>query len=264
MGKYWTMYTLGIQNAIAYRGPMIFWILGALIQALIPIALWLTLQPGTLIGSYSKSGIITYYILAFILGRFLAWYPANWIRDEIKSGEIVGTVILKPINLFKRTFAGEAAWHTVSFSFEFFISIAILYVFREYFVFLVTWSNLVPIIFAVTLALFITLTISTCVGLLAFWLTEVEIVDAIFWVLLSIFGGYAVPLTFFPKNLQGLIDLLPFRYMFSFPLEIYFGKVSSTQMFYGFLVGSVWLVVLYLTYRWMWRNGLKVYTAWGN
>ena len=100
-------------------------------------------------------------------------------------------------------------------------------------------------------------------GLIAFWTTHTSSMDAMYWMAISLLGGHGLPVSFLPENIRGLIYLLPFRYLFSFPLEIYFGKLSVEEIVWGFGVGIYWLVLFLFLYRWMWRQGRKAYASFG-
>ncbi len=56
--------------------------------------------------------------------------------------------------------------------------------------------------------------------------------------LLQLAAGELVPLALFPAQLGGLLTALPFRYTFSFPVEIFLGKLGNA----GILAGFAWQV----------------------
>ncbi len=51
--------------------------------------------------------------------------------------------------------------------------------------------------------------------------------------------------------------------MFSFPLEIYFGKLSGMEIVQGGIIGIVWVGILTQLYQLMWSRGRRAYTAFG-
>ncbi|MDP1743502.1 MAG: ABC-2 family transporter protein, partial [Candidatus Amesbacteria bacterium] len=56
---------------------------------------------------------------------------------------------------------------------------------------------------------------------------------------------------------------LPFRYMYSFPLEIILGKLAGKEIVFGFTVGIIWILILVIIYKTMWSKGTKAYTSAG-
>jgi ABC-2 type transport system permease protein len=51
--------------------------------------------------------------------------------------------------------------------------------------------------------------------------------------------------------------------MLSFPIEVLSGKLNLDQIGKGFAVTGVWAIVFLLLIKFIWRRGLKVYTAYG-
>jgi ABC-2 type transport system permease protein len=80
------------------------------------------------------------------------------------------------------------------------------------------------------------------------------------WALL---GGMIVPVATFPEKIRILAGYLPYRYMLSFPIEVLSGKLNLDQIGKGFAVTGVWAIVFLLLIKFIWRRGLKVYTAYG-
>jgi ABC-2 type transport system permease protein len=71
------------------------------------------------------------------------------------------------------------------------------------------------------------------------------------------------PLAVLPAWGQQLASALPFRWMFSFPLELLLGRVSPTQTVQGFLMQALWLAVVGLLMRVIWRSAVRQYGAVG-
>ena len=263
MSKYWGYFRQGIQNTLVYRGAMIFWLLGNIMAVATMVFVWLSADAGMLIGGYTKSELITYYVVSIFLAWIIAWYPF-WIADDIKSGDIIGQILLKPVSLYWRAFMSDLAWHAISIFFGFVASGVIWFFLKNYFIFSMSLDKFVFILLAMVLAIFVVFGFCVVVSLAAFWLTETNGVIDVFWILLTIFGGQAYPLTFLPKGIfTTLSTVLPFRYMFSFPMEIYFEKLSTPQIFQGFSIGLFWVIFIAFAYKIVWKKGVKVYNAWG-
>ena len=101
-------------------------------------------------------------------------------------------------------------------------------------------------------------------ALLAFWFTKVDTLDALFWAGRIIFGGQVVPISFLPGIFKTLAYALPFRYMFSFPLEIYFNKLDSLQLISGLIMQIIWIMIFLLSYKVLFSRGVKAYESYGN
>jgi ABC-2 type transport system permease protein len=104
-----------------------------------------------------------------------------------------------------------------------------------------------------------------CLGLLAFWVTELESINAVKYLFVNLLGGAAVPMVLLPKGVRAVVDFLPFRYMFSFPIEVFQGKVgTNVEMLTGFLCAIFWVFITTFLYKFLWQAGLKKYSSVGN
>lgn len=263
MHKYLVFCRISIIHTLTYRGPILIWIISGMISALTIAAVWLSSLSGKTLGGYTKPELIAYYIAALFLQWLVFWFPFYTITQDIKDGTIILNALTKPIPYFRWLFAKELGWHIVSTPLGLLASVLLVLIFQEYiyfpFSFLTVFLSLGAIIFAILL----TFSLSFCLGLSAFWFTEVGFLEGIFWGARSFFGGQVLPLSFFPKALQPLINFLPFRYAFSFPLEIYFGKLSTKEIVFGFLIQIAWIIFFVNLYKLLWRKGRKAYSAFG-
>jgi ABC-2 type transport system permease protein len=243
----------------------LIWLIGSLLSLVTIIAVWFSVSAGKKIGGYTRPELVTYYIMAFFLDRFTLWIPFYNIVDEIRNGGIVLTVLPKPFSYFWQKLATETGWHLVTLMIGFVVTAILIFFLRDFFIFHFSPANFLLIILTVLLAIFVIFTMSLCLGLLAFWFTEVYAVDSLFWAARTILAGRAVPLSFIPVGIfQTITRILPFRYMFSFPLEIYFEKLSKTEIIQGMMMQFFWIGALILVYKFMWNRGRRAYTAFGS
>jgi ABC-2 type transport system permease protein len=66
-----------------------------------------------------------------------------------------------------------------------------------------------------------------------------------------------------PKVIQDLARFLPFQLSKYYPIQLILGRLSPAEIIQGYLMGFFWLAVSLLLFRWMWRNGVKKYSAVG-
>jgi ABC-2 type transport system permease protein len=81
--------------------------------------------------------------------------------------------------------------------------------------------------------------------------------------MILLFSGQFVPLTLMPKLIQDIAQYLPFQLLIYFPIQLILGKLSTTQIIQGYLMGAVWLLVAVSVFTWIWRNGVKRFSAVG-
>ena len=68
--------------------------------------------------------------------------------------------------------------------------------------------------------------IAYLVGLTTFWLHEAMSLAHVKRSLAMLLGGAMAPIALFPAWLQALASVLPFRYIYAFPVDIYLGRVA--------------------------------------
>lgn len=254
---------MNIQNALSYRGPILIWLMSNVVTLVIFVSLWLSVETtGGKIADYSKNELVTYYVGGLLLQWIVGWYP-TWIRDEIKSGEIVGNTLSKPVILYWKVFFMDFGWHLVSVWVGLLAVLIMGYILFPYIVFSPTLVQIILTVAAIIIAIFVTFTTCMCIGLLSFWLTQADAFDGLFWAGRSLIGGEGIPIAILPAGLLFTIKLLPFRYMYSFPLEIILGKLSEYEIVYGFAAGIIWTLILIVIYQVMWSKGTKTYTSAG-
>lgn len=262
MRKYFSFCKASIQNTFVYRGPILIWLASNTLSLVTAVAIWFSASAGETIGGYTKPELITYYVAALFLQWLTGWFPFYGVHDEIKDGGIVSAIV-KPLSYYWTKFAEELGWHVVSSSVGLTATFLLAFFLRDDIVFYFSLANFLTLVLTVILAIFVVFTFSLCMGLLSFWFLEVGSVDSLFWIARLILGGQGIPISFIPPFFQTIVKLLPFRYMFSFPLEVYFEKLSGLEIVQGLIIQFFWIVILVQLYKLMWSRGRRVYAAFG-
>jgi len=66
-----------------------------------------------------------------------------------------------------------------------------------------------------------------------------------------------------PTIIQEIAKYLPFQLSLYFPIQLILGKLSLAEIIQGYVVGVIWLIVSIVIFNWVWREGLKRYSAVG-
>jgi len=263
MRKYWAITRASLQETVAYRGPMLIWLVGNILQSVVMVCVWQATKADNLIGGYTKAELVNYYIASLFLSWLVLWYPFDYLFKEIRDGQIVLSTLIKPISCFISTFGREVGWHIISSVVGLITSLILFYSFSSNTFWKVPVVNLLFLIPALLIAILVTFSFTLNMSLLAFWFIDVGAIGSFFWIGRSVLGGATIPISFLPFWIKDLAVFLPFRYMFSFPLEIFFNKLTMVEIFQGLLIGIIWVVSLYYIYRYLWDKGRRVYSAFG-
>lgn len=89
-----------------------------------------------------------------------------------------------------------------------------------------------------------------------FTLDEKGIIN-IFMVGADILSGLAIPIPFFPKFLQNITNVLPFRYISDFPFRLYVGNINISSAYIGIIVQMIWIIILIILGRILTKKALR-------
>jgi ABC-2 type transport system permease protein len=67
----------------------------------------------------------------------------------------------------------------------------------------------------------------------------------------------------FSPALVSVLKALPFQYMAYFPAAIFVGKIQGVQLVNGLVMEVVWALLFIILTRWLYRLGLRHYSAFG-
>jgi ABC-2 type transport system permease protein len=267
MKKYWHVLNIGLQNTLVYRINFLFRSLFALVPLLASISLWRTIYGGPAaaaeLAGYSLAKMISYYILAMIIDALTAVTDDDWqVAGEIREGQI-SQFLLKPIDYLVYRLclfgAGRLVYSLAAFLP---ITVVILVLHEDFYLPKGLWT--LPLFLgSLILTGLLQFFISYTVALLAFWVLEVSTWILMLFALEFVAGGHLFPLDMLPPIFQQVLSFTPFPYEIFFPASIYLEQLSPTALWTGLLLQIVWVLVTYQLARWVWRRGLKKYSAVG-
>lgn len=263
MRKYWQHYRLMIQTTLAYRGSLIVFRLSGLLLLVTLISVWMASRSNGSIGGYTIDGLISYYLFGFFLNSVVFWWSSGTIKEEIRDGTINTKALSKPISYYWQKLFEEFGWHTVSPIFAIVIISVAAFFLQAHIQLSLTPASFILLFFSIAFAAVTFFNISSCLGLLTFWFTETAGISTFIWAGTFLFGGQAIPISFFSGTWRTIIQLLPFRYVYSFPNEIFTRNLTTEGLLIGFSLQIFWLLATGLAYKFLWQKGIKRYSAFG-
>ncbi|WP_164821232.1 ABC transporter permease [Paenibacillus koleovorans] len=100
-------------------------------------------------------------------------------------------------------------------------------------------------------------------GLIAIWLKTSWIVNAVTDAAFDLFAGIFVPLWFYPQWLYAIAQCLPFHLVTFRPISIFLGKTTIAGAWLIIGAQAVWMLVLLVIERWMWRRAQVKFDVFG-
>ena len=261
--KYLKVLSMVYQEGAQYRLNYVLDFLCVMFPLLAVVFLWRTIfRDVQLVGGFTESMMITYYILVALLTDFVS--PVIWwdITEDIREGTL-SEYLLRPISYRWYQFFVKIGIH-LGYSLVVLIVVAgfiLLFAIDFYFP-----VNLLHIpLFLVSVGMSVVLGEAICYlfSLSAFWLEEDTGVTYVLNYLVPILMGALIPLALLPEFIQEVVRFLPFQYLLYFPINIFLERVTISEIGYGLLMQLLWIGVIYLLGAWVWRRGCRRYTARG-
>ena len=266
MTKYLHVINIGLQSNLAYRVNYLTRTLFSFIPLFAMLSLWKVIyeQPhSTGTPAFSKAEMMFYYLLVAVVDVLTAVNEDDWqIAADIREGAI-SQFLLKPVDyLWYRLalfFSGRIAFIAVAG-----IPLAIfIFCFRQYVLPPVNLTALLVFPVSLVLTALLQFFISYAMAMLAFWLLEISTFIFILFAFEYLASGHLFPLDILPPVLKQILFLTPFPYQMYFPISVYLGKAAGVEMWRGLTIQFLWVIAAYVFARFMWRRGVKKYSAFG-
>ena len=261
MNKYWAIVSNSYKRKLEHRANILFANLQSVFTLFILFYFWQAIYSGReVLNGYTFTQIITYYFLMRVTYNRVSTFGASDLANSIKSGDITKDLV-KPvdyINLFiSRNYIGALFWTVGNLIaillFSFFLYATLMLptsilnggMFLVFFLINGVMSNLINIL----------------IGTLGFWSTEVTHLKLVSTQLISLLSGGLIPLAFFPQSIQNVLNYLPFKYLVEFPINVYLGKVATSDMLPNLVILWCWVTVLYVVSKVLFQKGLRDYES---
>jgi ABC-2 type transport system permease protein len=222
-------------DSLAYRAEAIIWMLVDASPLVVMVYLWRSIYAGQgSIAGYDLPQMVTYYVAVTLLGIVIGAHSDMEVVEQIRDG-LIAPYLLRPLPHITFIFLGDIGWKIMkTLLFLPVFGLALVWL-RDYLI--------VPT--------------DPLVWLTAFWLQEAMSLTHVKDLLVMLLGGATVPIALFPDWLQAVAGVLPFQYIYSFPVGIYLGQVRGLAVAQGLAAQVVWIAVAYAAYRLMWRAGTR-------
>jgi ABC-2 type transport system permease protein len=262
--KYSLLVSLAFQDALQYRAEGVIWFLFDLLPPLMMIFVWLTAYRDTdSVAGYSLGAMVGYYLGLVFLRNVVTSHPEWEIALAIRNGKL-STLLVKPIHPWGYWMVYDSAWGILRLLMVAPILLAALLLLGDQ----VRWPPLTPesvaaLSLSLPLAYLLCYLVKLCVGLIGFWLLDINGLAGFTEVASYLLGGTIVPLELLPEPLRLVAGVLPFQYIYHFPLSVLLGRLQGEAIWNGLAIQLAWTLGFLLLARWLWYRGLRRYEAVG-
>ncbi len=261
MRKYLYFAKSQLLSWMVYRVGFIFTILSNIVFIFITYYLWKSIyaEPGKILNGMPFEQTFLYLALASTLHTIFQT-DTDWnMGRRIVTGNIVSDLV-KPMDFQMQLLARTSG---LMVSRLILLSIpalrVIIFVFNAN---IPVGVNLIFFFSSVILSFLLNFFFDFIIGTVSFYTQSTWGIVYTKNVIVMLLSGAAIPISFFPSTLQGIIKFLPFQYIYNAPLEILTsGKMNIGLYFEMILVQLLWLVAIYILGRLFYSKSLKVITV---
>ena len=246
-----------------YRANMLMYLLYWLISPIIYLAVWTSIANAKgSVGGLTANDFITYYMTLLVVDQLTSNITIHIFAYKIQDGTLSAELIRPVHPLLTNTLINNIAFKALNFL-AFVPVWAVLWLLYRPDFSSVTWQGLVLALPAVVMGFTLGFLLSGVITSIAFWTTRVWSIQEFYFALALLFSGQFVPLQLMPQLVQDLARYLPFQFLIYYPIQLILGRLSTPEILRGYLVCTVWLGLAWFLFRWMWREGVKRYSAVG-
>src|SRR5215208_2544947 len=246
-----------------YRANLLMYLLYWLVSPIIYLAVWTSIanSKGSVNG-LTANDFATYYMTLLIVDQITSNIVIHTFAYKVQDGSLSGELV-RPIHpMLTNALVNNVAFKVLTIMGFIPIWIALFFLYKPNFS-NVTVTGVLLAIPAVVIGFLIGFLLSASITSLAFWTTRVYSIHEFYYALILLFSGQFVPLTLMPKPIQDIAQYLPFQLLIYYPIQLILGRLSSTQIIQGYVVGIGWLIASIIIFDLVWRNGVKRFSAVG-
>jgi ABC-2 type transport system permease protein len=264
--KYLNIFRASLVERMAYRGDFLLGTMLRFLPVLTTILLWEAIFAGSgsdELAGFTKRQMIAYLLLIHI-SRMFSSMPglAAGVTRDIRDGSLK-KYLVQPLDMIGYLLAYRAA-HKTAYITTSAIPYGLLFLACSYYFdglpdALTFAGYLVSLLLGFLVGFFF----EACLGMVGFWLLEVTSLLWIVGTLNYFVSGQMLPLDLLPGFWADLLKSMPFQYMAYFPAVVFLGKVSGWELVRGLAWQFGWVVFFAFLTRWLFRRGLRRYSAFG-
>ena len=254
---------ISILQQFQYPVANYFYMIVMVAEPVVYLVIWQTVarsQGGT-VGGFSAGEIAAYYIVWTLVSNMnIVLTPYAWER-RIQHGRLSGE-LLRPVHPLHADVAYFAGWKFVMIAMWLPIAAILALVFQP--TIKLTLGNIAAFFIALWGGFLVRFMLQWALGMLSFWTTRVNAVFQLYFTIELLLSGRLVPLSFMPMWAQQIAAVLPFKWAFGYPIEVLLGRWTSTDILYGFVMQTFWILLGLTLVGLIWRAGVSRFSSVGN
>ena len=253
-----------VQRQFTYRASIAAYAFGNIAELVALTVIWTIVYRNIdIIKGYSAHEMISYVVFAWFFSFLTTSYAfeQNVARD-IHQGTL-SNLLVKPQSYIRYVMAVATGRITIAFLIVLVQGAIVFSFFRNKLIFSLDLSTIILLLCMLIATYFINLFLSIIIGFIAFWTMEINGTYYSIKVFSKFMSGTFFPISLLPLFFVKVSYFLPFAYTIYIPVQLYLGKISFAEGLRGLAIEMLWLVVLYVIIKIVWRAGLRRYESVG-
>jgi ABC-2 type transport system permease protein len=244
---------------VAYRAEMLIWML-TMTMPLVSLALWSAVAAGAPVGRFGQKEFAAYFLATLVVRQLSGSWVVWELIQDIKSGTLSAR-LLKPIHPLIAYSAENLGAIPMRALLAAPLAIFLLFARGAH----LPREPLLLGAFALSLfgAWLTTFFVMALIGTLSFFIESSSSVFEIWLASFMLLSGYLLPLELFPPWVRDAAELLPFRYMLGFPVELLIGIVPRDRLLPNFIMQWSYVGITGVAALIGWRAGVRRFGAYG-
>jgi ABC-2 type transport system permease protein len=266
VAKYLKILRISMMERLVYRADFFVTTLFRFLPLFTTFLLWDAIFKGSgqqEIAGFTRDRMIAYLLLVQV-SRMFSSMPglAGGIARDIRDGSLK-KYLLQPIDMIAYLLAYRGA-HKLAYIATVAIPYGLLFflcrgVFETFPDFLTLCAYLAALLMSFVIGFFF----ETCIGLVGFWLLEVTSLMYIVNIINFFVSGQLFPLDLLGPRVSAVLQFLPFQFLAYFPAMVFLEMRQGPELVWGLAIQLAWAVLFVVLGRWMFRIGLRHYSAYG-
>jgi len=215
-------------------------------------------QPYEVIGGFTETTIILYFLyislMEFMINPFCV--ITYELFQDIRSGKI-DIFFSKPFPYLGFQYFNKFGNLLVGCIFYIVVIVVTSFVFSY------SPLHVLLSILALLIGSTILFSIFAIIGTVAFKHENVLTLRDNAWNIIKLLSGVLIPIAFYPASFRGVVNILPFRFIYSFPVEILLRSLSYEYVYRYFFLSVMWMIVLLGLLWCLWARSVRHHSSQG-
>ncbi len=266
MGHLWRFYKgvfrIIMARYLQYRTETVIWLVQLVIRPVLFLVVWSAAArtTGGQLSGYTPSDIAAYFIIGMVVHHLVVAWPMLGWEERVKMGTL-SYLLLRPVDVIHRDIGENITFKSLTLVVIASTAIALWFAFDASL--RVNPASIALAIPAILLGAVLFFVVAWTLAMAVFYTTQIDAMNTAFFFAMLLFSGQIAPLALMPPAIQTVAPWLPFWWYIGFPIEVILNHFTPIQVLQGLGAQLVWIGVVGVVMRAVYRRGLHNYTAVG-